>query len=126
MVPKLKGELPPPPPGADLRPAEPWDLCPTASTKEASIAADVRRGGGGDCRPKCSWAAETLAMSGATVSTSTNWPLASRGIRRPVETADVSLHTGPRRELAPGVVAKVRRPGVKRYLQAGRSVQGTN
>ena len=49
MVPKLKGELrpPPPPARAELWPAEPWELCSTASTKEASIAADVRRWGGG-------------------------------------------------------------------------------
>ena len=49
MVPRLKGELrTPPPPGAQLRLAEPWELCsPTASTKEGSMAADVRRRGGG-------------------------------------------------------------------------------
>ena len=49
MVPRLKGELrTPPPPGADLRLAEPWELwCATASTKEGSMAADVRRWGGG-------------------------------------------------------------------------------
>ena len=48
MVPKLKGKLRPlPPPGAQLRPAEPWELCSTASTKEGSIAADLRRWGGG-------------------------------------------------------------------------------
>ena len=38
---------PPPPPGAELRLAKPWELCsPTASTKEGSMAADVRRWGG--------------------------------------------------------------------------------
>ena len=36
------------------------------------------------------------------------------------------LHTGPGRESAPGVVSNVRQPGVKRDLQTGRSVQGTN
>ena len=63
MVPKLKGELrPPPPPGAELPGlappwsnlwlAEPWDLCSaTASTKEGSMAADVRRWGGGGVLP---------------------------------------------------------------------------
>ena len=48
MVPNLKGELPPPPLGAELRPTVPWELCSTtASWKEASIAADVRPWGGG-------------------------------------------------------------------------------
>ena len=48
MVTRVKGELhPPPPPGAELRLAEPWELCsPTASTKEGSMGADVRRLGG--------------------------------------------------------------------------------
>ena len=48
MVPKLKGDLPPPPPlGAELRLAEPWELCSTtASAKEGSMAADVRQWGG--------------------------------------------------------------------------------
>ena len=36
------------------------------------------------------------------------------------------LHIAPGRESAPGVVANVRQPGVKRYLQTGRSVPGTN
>ena len=36
------------------------------------------------------------------------------------------LHTLVRREPPPGVVPDVRRPGVKRDLQTGRSVQGTN
>ena len=93
MVPKLRGELfAPPPPEAELRPADPWEVCSTASTKEASIAAAVRQrgGGGGYCQPTSSWAAVRLAVSGAIVSTSTNWTLASRATRRPVETADLS------------------------------------
>ena len=35
--------LPPPPPEAELQPTEPWELCSTASTKLASIAAAARR-----------------------------------------------------------------------------------
>ena len=89
MVPKLKGELRPPPPGAELRLAEPWELLDcstTASTKEGSMAADVRRWGG-YCRRTSSSAALTLGALGATVSTLACWPLAIMAIRTPVDTA---------------------------------------
>ena len=77
---------PPPPPGAELRLAEPWELCsPTASTKNGSMAADVRRWGG-YCRRTSSIAAVTLGASGATLSTSTCLPQAMMAIRRPVDT----------------------------------------
>ena len=42
-----KAELPPPPLGAELRAAEPWELCSTPSTKPASISTAMRRWGGG-------------------------------------------------------------------------------
>ena len=49
------------------------------------MAADVRRWGGGTAgaRPPLG------ATSGATLSTSTCWPLAIMAIRRPVDTADI-------------------------------------
>ena len=44
------------------------------------MAPDAKRwGGGGYCQRTSSWAALTLAMLGATVSTSTHWPLARHG-----------------------------------------------
>ena len=52
------------------------------------MAADVRRWGG-YCRRTSSIAAVTLGASGATLSTSTCWPLPNIAIRRPVDTADI-------------------------------------
>ena len=52
------------------------------------MAADVRRWGG-YCRRTSSIAAVTLGASGATLSTSTCWPLAIMAIRRPVDPADI-------------------------------------
>ena len=90
MVPKLKGELTPPPPlGVELRLAEPWELCSTtASAKEGSMAADVRRWGG-YCRRTSSSGALTMGVLGATVSTSACWPVAIMAIRNAVDTADI-------------------------------------
>ena len=52
------------------------------------MAADVRRWEG-YCRRTSSIAAVTLGASGATLSTSTGWPLPNMAIRRPVDTADI-------------------------------------
>ena len=52
------------------------------------MAADVRRWGG-YCPRTSSIAAVTLGASGATLSTSTCWPVAIMAIRKPVDTADI-------------------------------------
>ena len=81
----------PPPPRAQVRLAEHWELCSTASTNVASIAAAVRRGGGGTAAPARYGAALILARSITTVDTWTLCPLCSRDIRKPVATADMCV-----------------------------------
>ena len=84
-----KVELPPPP----------WSRTPASGAllrrlHEVGVHRHRREavgGGGGYCCANWSWAAVTLARSGATVDISTLCPLCSRAMRRPVATADICL-----------------------------------